>query len=141
MKIFYSTVGIFFIKSYWCDFCWLYYFIKCNYYITNNTFQMFINLASTCMRIPNIIFFLHIIFYWILTLTSAQFFIPLLTRITFLQSHGIYFINVFDSFIFVIIIKTFKFLFSVLFGARILLHKLSAKLQLTLHQSKLTIYG
>ena len=51
------------------------------------------------------------------------------------------FFNVFDSFILVIMLKTFTFTFSVLFATHILPYVSPRKLKLLLHLSKLTING
>ena len=85
-------------------------------------------------------------FFLIFALTSTQFFIPLLIWIHFLPMNlhlhlnDIYFINVFYSFVLVIILKTLKFTSFVLFEAHVLLDVSSRLLQLSLHLSQLIIY-
>ena len=55
--------------------------------------------------------------------------------------HDICFVNVFDSFIPVIMLKTLRFKTSVLFGTHTLLDKLLRVLQLPTHLSNLTADG
>ena len=55
-----------------------------------------------------------------------------------LQSHDICFVNVFDSFIPVIMLKTLRFKSTVLFGTHTLLEKSFRVLQFQTHLSNLT---
>ena len=70
-------------------------------------------------RIASMIFFTCIMFFWIFVLTSTFVIIPLLIRVTsniHLRSYDICFVNISNSFIPVIILKTLKFKSFVLFG-------------------------
>ena len=58
-----------------------------------------------------------------------------------LHSHDICFVNVFDSFIPVIMLKTLRFKSSILFGRHTLLDKSLRVLQLPTHLSNLTVNG
>ena len=90
-------------------------------------------------------------FYRMFSLTSTFIAIPLnftFDLVTFstinlhLHLHDINFANVFESFIFVILLNPlyiFKFTSSILFGIHILLDKLSRALQRPLHLSKLIL--
>ena len=57
------------------------------------------------------------------------------------QSHDIYFINAFDSFIPVIMLNKLRFKACVLFGAHALLDKSLRVLTLSTHLSNLTVNG
>ena len=93
----------------------------------------------------------HTMFYRMFSLTSTFIAIPLnftFDLVTFstinlhLHLHDINFANVFESFIFVILLNPlyiFKFTSSILFGIHILLDKLSRALQRPLHLSKLIL--
>ena len=79
------------------------------------------------------------------TLTSTFIVIPpLILNYSFftsnlhLYSHGMYFVNVFDSFIHAIMLKTLRIKSSVLFGIHTLLDKSFRVLQPPTHQSNLT---
>ena len=99
----------------------------CDYWITNITFhlniifQIFISLTTTRTRIPNIIFSTYAMFHWILHshwhLLLFQFWFELhfIASNLHLHLHEICLINVFASFIIVIMFYTFKFTSSVLF--------------------------
>ena len=102
----------------------------------------------------NIVFFANTIFYWSFTLTSTKAFVPLLIWIRFSTIKFALIItwNMFRYFIFffwfiyscyhyffIYLFLLFRFTFSVLFGAHILLHKLSRVLQLPLYLFKLII--
>ena len=126
-----------------------YNFITFNYWNLIKTFHITkifwisIDLTSTWTKIPNIIFFVYKMFYWIFALTSTLIFISLLIWIIYfninlhLQLHEICFVNVFASFIYVIILNTFKVTPSVLLGTRILADRSSRVLQFLIHLSKL----
>ena len=53
---------LFFLKTCGISFCHPYKFITYNYCITNDTFDTLIIFRSICTKIPNIIFFAHMIF-------------------------------------------------------------------------------
>ena len=120
-----------FIKICWNSFCFfieLFYNFITNYnrWIINNTCQIIVISTITCSRIPNIIFFTYMMLFTI-TLT---FMVSLpLTWITFFPSnlhlhlHDICFVDVFDSFIPVIMLNILRFKYSVLFATHILLQK------------------
>ena len=80
-------------------------------------------------------------------LISTFFVILLIILITFLPSnvhlglHNICFVNVFNSFIPVIMQNTPRFKSSILFGTHTLLDKLLRLLELPKHLSNLTSYG
>ena len=79
------------------------------------------------------------------TLTSTFVITPPLLESHFLlsnlhlNSHDICLVNVFDSFIPVIVLKTFRSKSSVLFGTHTLLHKSLRILQLLTHFSNLSV--
>ena len=90
--------------------CWNYFFYK---FITSIS-------TSTCTRIPNIIFFTYMFF----THINSYCYFTLDLNFIFLSNLHLHlhicFVNVFDSFIPVIMLSTFRFKSSVLFGTYIL---------------------
>ena len=101
-------------------------------------------------RIPRILFHTHNVFFLFLHshrhLSLFQF-ILIYIKLYFLpsnlhlNSYHTSFVNAFDSFIFVIILKTLKLTSSALFGTFILLDESPRILQLPLHLSKITTNG
>ena len=142
------TSYIFCIKIFWNSFyffiVWLYNFKTGNRWIIHNTREIFYILVTTRSRIPNIIFFtsrcflhwhrhLSLFHYW-----SELHFLPSNLH---LHSHDICFVNVFHSFVPVIMLNTLRFKSSVLFGTHILFDKLLLLLQLPTHLANLTASG
>ena len=113
-------------QLYWSTFCWnsfcfFYNFIAYNYWIVNNTSYIFTIFVTTCCRIPNTIS-LHARCSFGLShihrhSSLFHFWFKLHFLLSNLQSHlhNICFVNVFGSFIPVMIWKTCKFKSSVSF--------------------------
>ena len=93
---------LFFIKIYWNGFCSIYNLITRNHWIASNTSYILTIFATTYSRIPNIIFFAHMMFFQIFTLTLTFIIIPLLIKLHFLSSnlhshsHDICFVKTFS---------------------------------------------
>ena len=111
----------------WNSFCLFCNFILFNYQIPNTSFKFNI-FVTTCCRIPKTSFFAHTMFFFRLFhsrkhLSLFNFWFKLHFLPSNLHSHlnDICFINVLDSFIYVIILKTCKFKSSISFGAYTLL--------------------
>ena len=108
---------------------------------------MFSIFATASNRIPNIIFFGHTMLFWIFTLgqhlSLFRFWFELhfLPSNLHLHSHDICFVNAFDAFVLLIILKALRFKSAVLFGTYYLLDKSLRVLQLPAHLSKLTENG
>ena len=107
--------------GFWNCFCFLYNLIIRNYCIINNTSYVFTIFTTTCSRIPNIIFshtwcsfkllhsHQHLSFFYIL---FDLYFLPSALH---LYLHDIYFVNVIDSFIPVIMLKILRYKSPILF--------------------------
>ena len=139
---------IFLFKICWhsfdCNcFCCFCNFITYNYWIINNTFCISSIFATTFRMIPSIIFFAHM-FCRNFTPTPTVIIISLFIWLDFLPSnfhfhlHDTFLVNIFDSFIHVIILKTFTFKSFVLFGKHIQLDRSLRVLQLPVCLPKLT---
>ena len=122
-------------------FLWLkgvYNFITFNYGIINNIFSIFTIFTSACTRIP-IKSFLHTCFLGLLhshrhlLLFHFWFDFHFLPWNLLLHSHDTCFVNVFDMFILVIILKAFKFISPVLFATHIPPDGQTRVSQLSLH--------
>ena len=92
--------------------------------------------------------YIYMTFCWIFLLLLTQFFIPILISITFstikfiyFKSHELCFVNVFHSFVLLIILKSISFTSSVSFGKHVLLAKSLRVLRRRWHLSKLIING
>ena len=95
--------------------------------------------TSMCSRIENIIFFAYKSCR-IFTFTLTFIVIPILVRVTFSTIEFTYtfvwyicLVNIFDIFVPVIILNTFRFKYSVLFGTHILLDRSLRVLQIPVH--------
>ena len=99
-------------------------------FITNNCwiiYEIFSIFTATCSRIPNMIFFMYMIFlqsYQHLSLFHHWSELHFLPSNLHLHLHDRCFVNVFDLFIPVIMLNTLRFKFYVLFGIHPLLYKL-----------------
>ena len=72
------------------QFLFLLWFRAYNYWIVINTSYIFTIFATTCCRIPNIIFFVHTMFFWILIFTPTLTVIPVLIRVFLLSNLHLY---------------------------------------------------
>ena len=142
IQIFFFTGYFFFVKICWHCFCWN-SLIPPNYWVINNTWIFFTIFATTFSKIPNIIFFAHMFFRFFhshqhLPLFHVWFELLFLPSNLHLHLHDICFVNVFDSFIPVIMLKTLRFKSSLSFGTNTLLDRSLRVLQLPTYLSKWT---